>query len=64
MGHKGLLAKIVGGELKLVFVSVMIGIVCGAVIWEKHGDQVKGWLEEHKEDCPFHPTTSDAPASE
>ena len=64
MLHKGLLAKIVGGELKLVFVSVMIGIVCGAVIWEKHGDQVKAWMGEHKGDCPFHPAASDAPASE
>ena len=61
MGHKGLLARIVGGELRLVFFSVMVGIVCGAVIWERHGDQVKAFMAEHKDDCPFHPATTDAP---
>ena len=61
MLRHGLLAKIVGGELKLVFVSVIVGIVCGAVIWERHGDQVKAWMEEHKGDCPFHPATPNAP---
>ena len=55
MGHRGIVTRIVGGELKLVLFSVMVGIVCGAIIWERHGDQVKGWFEEHKADCPFHP---------
>ncbi len=58
MGHRGIVTRIVGGELKLVLFSVMVGIVCGAVIWERHGDQVKAWLGEHGIDCPLCQATS------